>query len=94
MPRLIGDSPDNPELMERYRERCLRPRRDIFVEVLERGVDEGMIRDDVPHEDIIDLLVGPVFNRVLKCGADGVGGKDYAPSWSTRSSPASSRKHS
>lgn len=78
MPRLIGDSADNPELMEAYRERTLRPRRDIFVSVLQRGVDEGLVRDGLDLEDVIDLFVGPVFNRVLKCGADAAGGKEYS----------------
>ena len=77
MPRLIGDSPDNPELMDRYREQTLRPRRDLFVSVLERGVREGIIRGDVELEDVIDLFVGPLFNRVLKCSASGVT-KEYS----------------
>ena len=78
MPRLIGDAADNPEIMDRYRERTLRPRRELMLGVLKRGVDEGLIRPDLDPEDLCDMLVGPVFNRVLKCGAAGVGGKEYA----------------
>ena len=78
LPRLLADAPDNPEIMDRYRERTLRPRRELMLGVLRRGIDEGLIRPDLDPEDLCDMLVGPVFNRILKCGADGVGGREYA----------------
>ena len=78
LPRLIGDAPDNPEIMERYRNRTIQPRRNLMLGVLQRGVEEGIIRPDIDPEDVCDMLVGPILNRILKCGAAGVGGKDYA----------------
>jgi AcrR family transcriptional regulator len=49
-PRLIGDAVDNPELMRRYREQVLEPRRRRFIAVLEQGVAEGLVRPDVDLE--------------------------------------------
>lgn len=64
-PRLIGESADNPELMSRYREQVLDPRRDRFRATLQRGVDEGLIRPDVDLDHAIDLFVGPMAYRNL-----------------------------
>lgn len=64
-PRLLGASAENPELMRRYREQVLDPRRRRFADVLQRGVDEGLVRHDVDLEYAVDLLVGPMAYRNL-----------------------------
>jgi AcrR family transcriptional regulator len=64
-PRLLGASAENPELMRRYREQVLDPRRRRFLDVLQKGVDEGLIRADVELEHAADLLVGPMVYRNL-----------------------------
>lgn len=64
-PRLVGDSAANPELLARYREQVLDPRRERFRSILRRGVDEGLVRPDVDVEHAIDLLVGPMAYRNL-----------------------------
>ena len=64
-PRLLGASAENPELMKRYREQVLDPRRRRFLDVLQRGVDEGLIRPDVDLDHATDLLVGPMTYRNL-----------------------------
>lgn len=64
-PRLIGESRDNPELMARYREQVLDPRRERFRDVLRRGVAEGLIRPDVDLDHAVDLFVGPMAYRSL-----------------------------
>ena len=64
-PRLIGDAVDNPELMRRYRQQVLEPRRRRFIAVLEQGVAEGLVRPDVDLEHAVDLLVGPMAYRNL-----------------------------
>jgi len=64
-PRLIGASAENPELMKRYREQVLDPRRRRFLDVLQRGVDEGLIRPEVDLQHATDLLVGPMAYRNL-----------------------------
>jgi AcrR family transcriptional regulator len=64
-PRLISAGADNPELIEGYRRQVLDPRRAAFVAVLQRGVDEGVVRPDVDLEHAVDLLVGPMAYRNL-----------------------------
>ena len=64
-PHLLGASADHPALMQRYRERVLDPRRRRFRDVLQRGVDEGLLRADLDLEYAVDLLVGPIAYRNL-----------------------------
>ncbi len=64
-PRLVGESADSPELMRRYREQVLDPRRQRFRAVLLRGVAQGLVRPDVDTDHAIDLLVGPMAYRNL-----------------------------
>jgi AcrR family transcriptional regulator len=76
-PRLVGESADSPELMERYRERVLLPRRRRFAAVLQRGIAEGLLRPDLDVEHAIDLLVGPMAYRNMLRG-DPLPGPDLA----------------
>ncbi len=64
-PRLISASAENPDLMRGYRRQVLDPRRAAFVAVLQRGVDEGVVRPDVDLDYAVDLLVGPMVYRNL-----------------------------
>lgn len=64
-PRLLGASAENPELMRRYREQVLDPRRQRFLDVLQRGVDQGLVRPDVDLAHAADLLIGPMAYRNL-----------------------------
>ena len=64
-PRLIGESADNPELLARYREQVIEPRRERFRSVLRRGVAAQLVRPDVDLEHAIDLLIGPMAYRNL-----------------------------
>ena len=64
-PRLISAGAGNPELMRRYREQVLDPRRARFVAVLQRGVEEGLVRTDVDLGYAVDLIVGPMAYRNL-----------------------------
>jgi len=64
-PRLLGAAADNPELMARYRVQVLDPRRRRFLEVLARGIHEGLVRPDVDLDHAADLIVGPMAYRHL-----------------------------
>ncbi len=62
-PRLISEAVDNPELMARYREQVVEPRRARFREVLARAVDAGLVLADADLDHVVDLLLGPVAYR-------------------------------
>lgn len=64
-PRLLSAGADNPELMRRYCEQVLDPRRARFVGVLQRGIEEGLVRPDADLGYAVDLLVGPMVYRNL-----------------------------
>ena len=64
-PRLLGAAAENPELMRRYREQVLDPRRRRVLAVLASGVEQGLIRPDVDLDHAADLLFGPMAYRNL-----------------------------
>ena len=64
-PRLVSAAADHPELMAGYRRQVLDPRRQAFIAVLRRGVEEGLVRPDVDMDYAVDLLVGAMAYRNL-----------------------------
>lgn len=64
-PRLLSAGIENPMLLQRYREQVLDPRRQRFIDVVQRGIDEGVLRPDVDPGHAVDLLVGPMVYRNL-----------------------------
>ena len=64
-PRLVSAAADHPELMAGYRRQVLDPRRRAFVAVLERGVQQGLVRPDVDMDYAVDLLIGAMAYRNL-----------------------------
>ena len=60
---LLVEERRNPELLELFRERIMRPRRDDVIMVLRRGVDRGEIRADIDLEVAVHAMVGAVFMR-------------------------------
>lgn len=64
-PRLLSAGIENPMLLQRYREQVLDPRRQLFVDVVQRGMEAGVIRPDVDPGHAVDLLVGPMVYRNL-----------------------------
>jgi AcrR family transcriptional regulator len=64
-PRLLSAGIENPRLLQRYREQVLDPRRQQFLDVVQRGVEEGLIRPDVDPGHAVDLVVGPMVYRNL-----------------------------
>jgi len=58
----------SPEMGELYRERFAAPRRQIAAEILQRGIDRGEIRAGIDADEVVDLLVGPMFYRQLVAG--------------------------
>ena len=65
LPRLLSAAVESPELLARYREQVVEPRRARFRAVLAAAVEEGDVRPDVDLDHATDLLVGPVAYRNL-----------------------------
>ncbi|MFP5220181.1 MAG: TetR/AcrR family transcriptional regulator C-terminal ligand-binding domain-containing protein [Actinomycetes bacterium] len=65
LPRLLSAAVENPELLARYRDQVVEPRRARFRTALQAAVAEGLVRADVDLDHATDLLVGPVAYRHL-----------------------------
>jgi AcrR family transcriptional regulator len=66
LPRLVGEAVDNPELMRRYREQVVEPRRERLRAAVRRAIAEGLVRPDVDLDHVLDLLIGPLaYGRLL-----------------------------
>lgn len=62
---LIADLHRYPDLMVEFRHSYFEPRWRCMETVLNRAVARGEIADDVNFELLTDLLVGPIYYRVL-----------------------------
>lgn len=65
---LIGEGQFDAGLAEALRTRYIQPRRLEARQLLERGVRQGELREDLDLELSIDLLYGPIFYRLLVLG--------------------------
>jgi AcrR family transcriptional regulator len=66
---LAAEMVHNEELARAVREGLLGPSREVVVSILRRGVSTGEIRPDADLQLVSDLLVGPLFFRLLFSGA-------------------------
>lgn len=62
---LIGRGQSDPEIAEAYRTHLLGPRRAAVRPIIERGIAAGLFRDDIDIEVAIDLIYGPLYERLL-----------------------------
>jgi AcrR family transcriptional regulator len=62
---MLAEQAHNPELLERFRERVILPRRAMMQTVLRRGVERGELRADADLELVSEMLVGSYFARHL-----------------------------
>jgi AcrR family transcriptional regulator len=53
----------SPKLWATYQAEVVAPRRDLGVQVLRRGQDNGELRTDVDPSVVVDMLVGPLLIR-------------------------------
>ena len=60
----------NEELAVAVREGLLKPNREVVLATLRRGIDTGELRSDANLDVVADLLVGPMFFRILVSGAE------------------------
>lgn len=62
---LIGGGQTDPELIEAFRERFIRPRRMEAYETLRRGIKRGELPRNADLDLILDLLYGAIYMRFL-----------------------------
>ena len=60
MPCLMAELQRSPELNNIF-QRITEPRRQLSREVLQRGIDEGVLRPDIDIEIVIAMLTGPLI---------------------------------
>jgi AcrR family transcriptional regulator len=65
MQGLISQIATDPELGRVYRQRVVEPRRAQLRPVIERGIARGDLRPDTDVDLVHELLLGPVFYRLL-----------------------------
>jgi AcrR family transcriptional regulator len=68
MPDLVAEMARNAALAEAVRRGFLARRRDALRTVLVRGVERGDLRSDVDYELTLDILLAPLFYRLLVTG--------------------------
>lgn len=61
----FGQMHSLPELHNAYYERVVRPRRAAALALVQRAVDEGVLRADLDIDLLGDLLMGPILYRSI-----------------------------
>jgi len=69
MQGLVSQIATDPELARVYREQVVQPRLTQLAPVIARGIARGDLRPDTDVRLIHELLVGPIFYRLLLSGA-------------------------
>ncbi|HEY2044251.1 MAG TPA: TetR/AcrR family transcriptional regulator [Jatrophihabitans sp.] len=76
MRRLAAESSSYPDLYLSFRDRLIKPRQQVILDVLARGVDEGLIRPDVELNRVLQMLVslpiaaGVTLRKITKRDAE------------------------
>jgi AcrR family transcriptional regulator len=70
IPRVLGESLDEPELHAQIVERAVTPIRGILEEIVRRALDRGELREDLDVDTLVDVLhAAPVYKLLLAGGA-------------------------
>ena len=69
MQALVSQIATDPDLVRVYREQVVEPRQAELTPVIKRGIARGDLRPDTDVRLIHELLVGPIFYRLLFSGA-------------------------
>jgi AcrR family transcriptional regulator len=62
---LLGAGQSDPELLEAFRERFLRPRRQEAYKTLRRGIERGELPANLDLDLVLDILYGAIYMRFL-----------------------------
>lgn len=69
MQGLVSQIATDPELARVYREKVVKPRLAELAPVIQRGIARGDLRADTDVRLLHELLIGPIFYRLLLSGA-------------------------
>jgi AcrR family transcriptional regulator len=68
MQGLVSEIATDPNLARVYQEQVVKPRRAQLAPVIQRGIARGDLRKDIKVNLVHELLVGPIFYRLLFSG--------------------------
>ena len=60
---LLVKERDDPALLDHFRRLVIRPRMEVVIGLLRRGIERGEIRADIPLEVAVQILAGAIFAR-------------------------------
>jgi hypothetical protein len=69
MQGLVSQIATDPDLARVYREQVVQPRLTQLAPVIQRGIARGDLRADTEVRLVHELLLGPIFYRLLLSGA-------------------------
>ncbi len=73
---LHGEGIRYPRLLQRFTESVVEPRREVFRNVLRRGIESGELRADIDIETALFMMTGAI-QAMARCGVDAIPA-DYA----------------
>lgn len=62
---VVGDAQHDPQLAQAFRDRFLVRRRQLVIGLIRQAVADGDLRPDTDPELLVDLLIGPMYYRLL-----------------------------
>jgi AcrR family transcriptional regulator len=65
MRHFLAEGQVDPEFASLFRERFIKPRREVIGVIFDRAVERGQIRRGLDREVVLDLIYGPGFYRLL-----------------------------
>jgi AcrR family transcriptional regulator len=66
---LLAEEDRHPELIERFRVRLVKPRRELLREALSDGVASGELPDDLNVDAVVNMLIGSFYGCYVAAGA-------------------------
>jgi AcrR family transcriptional regulator len=65
---VLAEEHHTPELIERFRDRLVHPRRRRVAGVLERGIRTGALRQGLDTDVVTTMLIGSIYSRYIATG--------------------------
>jgi AcrR family transcriptional regulator len=62
---LLCETQHSPDMADTFKQRFLRPQRELERRLLKRGIDSGELPADLDVDAVLDALLGPILLRAL-----------------------------